>query len=124
LLGIAEVRSGQPADAHGDLEASFPQIEDPKFKIQVGLELVGVDTQSNDLTAAAAVIAQLQKAAPENPEALYASYRTYSDLMIQSMLALALVAPNAAQMHQVLAEEELKRGDTNDAITEYTRRSP
>ena len=42
---------------------------------------------------AAAVIAQLRKADPENAEVLYAAYRTYTDLAGESMLALSLAAP-------------------------------
>ncbi len=121
LLGIAEKRTQDSANARKDLEAAFPGIEDQHFKVQVGLELVELDTENSDLTSAAAVIAQLQKAAPENPEVLYAAYRTYSDLTIQSMLSLALVAPDSAQMHQLLAHEEQKRGDTNGAIAEYRK---
>ncbi|MGC2161962.1 MAG: tetratricopeptide repeat protein [Silvibacterium sp.] len=121
LLGIAEENTQDSADARNDLEASFPQIQDAQFKVRVGLELVGIDTKDNDLASAAAVIAQLQKAAPENPEVLYAAYRTYSDLTIQSMLTLSLAAPDSAQMHQMLAHEELKRGNTNGAIAEYRK---
>lgn len=121
LLGIAEKRAQDSANASKDLAASFPLIQEQHFKVQVGLELVELDTENNDLASAAAVIAQLQKSAPENPEVLYAAYRTYSELTIQSMLSLALVAPDSAQMDQLLAHEEQKRGDTNGAIAEYRK---
>jgi tetratricopeptide (TPR) repeat protein len=52
---------------------------------------------------------------------LYAAYRTYSELTIQSMLSLSLAAPGSAQMHQMLAHEETKRGDTNAAIAQYRK---
>lgn len=121
LLGIAEEHTQDSADAIADLAAAFPHIQGQNFKVRVGLELAGLYTTSDDLNRAAAVLAQLEKVAPENPEVLYASYRTYSDLMVQSMLSLSLVAPNSAQMHQMLAHEEIKRGDTNGAIAEFRK---
>lgn len=119
LLGIAEARTSDLAAARKDLEASYPLIQDQHFKIQAGLELVGLYTGSNDLTQAAVVLAQLEKTAPANPEVLYAAYRTYSDLAVQSMLSLSLAARDSAQMHQMLAHEETKRGNTNAAIDQY-----
>ncbi|HTW44457.1 MAG TPA: tetratricopeptide repeat protein [Acidobacteriaceae bacterium] len=121
LLGIAEEHTQDPADAVADLAAAFPHLQDKPFKVRVGLELVSLYTSGNDLNHAAAVLTQLQKTEPANPEVLYAAYRTYSELMAQSMLSLALVAPNSAQMHQMLAHEEIKRGDTNAAIAEFRK---
>jgi len=121
LLGIAEERTSDPAAARKDLEASFPLIADKKFKTQAGLELVGIYTQSGDLEEAAPVLAQLRKADPENTEVLYAAYRTYADLAGESMLSLSLIAPDSAQMHQVMAHEETKQGNTNGAIAQYRK---
>ena len=119
ILGIAELRTQDFARGRNDLEASFPLIEDKKFKVQVGLELVGLYTQSGDLEQAASVVEQLKRAAPTNPEVLFAAYRTYSDLSLESMLTLSLASPDSAQMHQLLAHEETKEGNTNGAIAEY-----
>ena len=121
LLGIAEVRTQDFTSARRDLEASFPQISDKKFKVQVGLELVGLYTQSGDLETASDTIAQLRATDPANPEVLYSAYRTYSDLAGESMMALALASPDSAQMHQVLAHEEIRQGDTNGALAEYRK---
>jgi Tfp pilus assembly protein PilF len=121
LLGMAESRTLDFADARKDMEVAFPSLQDPRFQLQLGLELVGLDTESGDLDKAAAVIAQLRKAAPDNAEVLYAAYRTYSDLAGESMLALSLAAPDSAQMHQLLAHEEIRQGNTNDAIAQYRK---
>jgi Tfp pilus assembly protein PilF len=121
LLGIAELRTLDFDDARKDLEAAFPQIQESKFKVEVGLELVGMYTQTGELDEAARVIAPLRKAYPENAEVLYAAYRTYSDLSGESMLALALASPDSAQMHQLLAHEEIKEGNTNGAIAQYRK---
>jgi tetratricopeptide (TPR) repeat protein len=121
VLGIAEARTGDFAGARKDLDASFPQILDKKLKVQVGLELVGLYTQTSDLDEAADVIAQLRKADPGNAEVLYAAYRTHTDLAAESMMAMALAAPDSAQMHQVIAHEEIKQGNTNGAIAHYRK---
>ena len=121
LLGMAESRTLDFAAARQDMEAAFPSLEDRHFQVQLGLELVGLDTESGDLEKAAAVIAQLRKAAPDNAEVLYAAYRTYSDLAGESMLALSLAAPDSAQMHQLLAHEDTRQGNTNGAVAQYRR---
>lgn len=121
LLGIAEAHTQQIDEARKDLEASFPLIEDKKFKEQVGLELVGLYTNTNDLADAAPVMAQLQKEYPESLEVMYAAYRTYSELSVQAMLSLTLTGPDSAQTHEMLAHEEIKRGDTNAAVTNFRK---
>jgi Tfp pilus assembly protein PilF len=121
LLGMAESRTLDFADAGKDMEAAFPALQDRRFQAQLGLELVGLYTQSGDLEKAALVIAQLRKADPDNAEVLYAAYRTYSDLAGESMLALSLAAPDSAQMHQLLAHEDTRQGNTNGAIAQYRK---
>jgi cytochrome c-type biogenesis protein CcmH/NrfG len=119
LLGMAEEHTADVADAQKDMETSFPSIQDQKLKIQVGLELVGLYTAGSDLDDAAGVITQLRKAYPDDAEVLYAAYRTYADLSGESMVALSLVAPESAQMHQVMAHEEIKEGNTNGAVAQF-----
>jgi Tfp pilus assembly protein PilF len=121
LLGMAESRTPDFESARKDMEAAFPALQDPRFQVQLGLELVGLDTQSGDLDKAAGIIAQLRKAAPDNVEVLYAAYRTYSDLAGESMLALSLAAPDSGQMHQLLAHEDIRQGNTNAAVAQYRK---
>jgi Tfp pilus assembly protein PilF len=121
LLGMAESRTLDFANARKDMEAAFPSLEDPRFQLQLGLELVELNTASGDLDKAAAVIAQLRKADPDNVQVLYAAYRTYSDLAGESMLALSLAAPDSAQMHQLLAHEDIRQGNTNGSIAQYRK---
>jgi cytochrome c-type biogenesis protein CcmH/NrfG len=119
LLGLAETHTSALTDARNDLETAFPQIQEKKLKIEVGLELLGLYHEGSDLDDAARVIAELRKDYPENPEVLYAAYRTYADLSGESMLELSLAAPDSAQMHQLLAHEETREGNTNAAIAQY-----
>jgi tetratricopeptide (TPR) repeat protein len=121
ILGIAELHTQEIVEGRKDLETAFPAIEDQRFKLQVGLELVGAYTDSGDLEQAAGILAQLKKIAPDNPEVLYASYRTFTDLTSEAMIALSLAAPDSAQMHQLLAHEEIKEGKANVAIAQYRK---
>jgi tetratricopeptide (TPR) repeat protein len=121
FLGFAELRTQQIKQGREDLEAAFPSITDAKFKIQVGMELAGSYTQTGDLDQAAAVLAQLKEVAPESPEVLYAEYWTYSELSTEARLALSVAAPDSAQMHQLLAQEEIKEGNTNLAIAQFRK---
>jgi|SRR5579872_7196222 len=119
LLGLAEIHTSDMPEGRKDLEASFPLIPDQKFKIEVGLELVSLFTQNGDLVQASSVLVELRKIAPDNPEVLYAAYRTYSDLSGEAMLALSLSVPDSAQVHQMLAHEETKQGNTNGAVAQF-----
>jgi len=121
LLGLAEIHTLDFARGKKDLEEAYPLIDDPKFKVEVGLELVSLYTQSVDLEEASLLLAQLRKTAPDDPEVLYAAYRTYSDLAGESMLALSLAAPDSAQMHQLMAHEEARQGNTNGAVAEFRK---
>lgn len=121
LLGIAEQRTQDFANARRDLATAFPQIEDRKFKTEAGLELIGMYTREGDLDQAAPVVAQLRRSDPDNPEVLYAAYRTFTDLAGESMLALALRSPDSPQMQQMIAHEEAKQGNTNGAIAHYRK---
>ncbi len=121
LLGIAELHILDFTDGRKDLEASFPLIKEPKFKVEVGLELAGFYTQIGSLEEAASILADLRKTAPDNAEVLYASYRTYSDLSSEAMMGLALNAPASAQMHKLMAHEQIKKGNTNEAIAQFRK---
>lgn len=121
LLGLAEVRTGNFQQGRKDLETAFPLINDPKFRVEVGLEVVSLETQTGDQDQASSVIAQLRRIAPDNPEVLYAAYRTYSDLTGESMLALSLAAPDSAQTHQMLAHEQNRQGNMNGAIEQLRK---
>jgi len=121
LLGLAELHTTDPAAGRKDLEAAFPLIDEPKFKVQVGLELLGVYAQTGDLSQASLIVEQLRKVAPDDPEVLYAAYRAYADLSGESMLALSLAAPDSAQMHQMLAHEESRQGNTNGALEQFRK---
>ncbi len=121
LLGMAEKRTGDTANARTHLETSFAAVDEPKLKVQVGMELVELYTATQDLPKASSVVNAMRQADPANPAVLYAAYRVYSDLAGEAMLSLALAAPDSAQMHLVMAHEEVKQGNNAGARVQYQK---
>ncbi len=72
LLGMAEKRTGETANARTHLEASFAAVDEPKLKVQIGMELVELYTASQDLEKASSVVNAMRQADPANPAVLYA----------------------------------------------------
>lgn len=119
LLGMAEKRTGHLKAARKDLKSAFSSAKEEKSKIQAGMELIEIYSGARDLHRAASVVDALDVLYPTNPYVIYASYRIHSDLAEQAMLSLALVAPNSALMHQVMAHELELHGHKAGAIEQY-----
>jgi tetratricopeptide (TPR) repeat protein len=121
LLGMAEKRTGDTANGRTHLESAFAAVDEPKLKVQVGMELVELYTATQDLAKASSVVNAMRQADPANPAVLYAAYRVYSDLAGEAMLSLALAAPDSAQMHLVMAHEEVRQGNNAGARVQYQK---
>jgi tetratricopeptide (TPR) repeat protein len=119
LLGIAEKRTGDFNTARHDLEEAFPKVQDEKIRIETGMELIEIYSGTENLDKAAAVVNDLRNLDPTNEAVLYTSYRIYSDLAAESLLSLSVVNPNSARLHQAMAHELAKRGNTAEAIENY-----
>jgi tetratricopeptide (TPR) repeat protein len=119
LLGIGEKRTGDFSAARSDLEEAFPKVQDKKIRIETGMELIEIYSGTENLDKAVAVVSELQKLEPTNEAVLYTSYRIYSDLAAESLLSLSVVNPNSARLHQAMAHELAKRGNTAEAIENY-----
>jgi tetratricopeptide (TPR) repeat protein len=119
LLGIGEKRTGHIDAGRHDLEQAFPKVQEEKIRIEAGMELVEIYSGTGDLDKAAAMVSALRKLDPTNEAVLYAAYRIYSDLAAESVLSLSVVDPNSARMHQAMAHELAKRGNTAEAIENY-----
>lgn len=119
LLGMSEKRLGDNAHAKTDLEQSFPHLEEKKFRVQAGLELIEVDYALGELGKAAEVANVLRDLDPTNPDIIYAAHRIYSDLSDETLLNLAMVAPNSARMHQIMAHELARQAKDEEAIAQY-----
>jgi tetratricopeptide (TPR) repeat protein len=119
LLGIAEHRTGQLDPARADLERAFPNLTEKNVQIQTGMELIDLYSSQGELDKAATVVSKLREIEPEDEALLYTAYRLYSDLAQEAILDLTLVNPNSARLHQAIAHELAKRGDSAGAIENY-----
>jgi tetratricopeptide (TPR) repeat protein len=121
LLGMCERRIGQIAAARSDLETSFPQLKEEKVRVQTGMELVELYYGAGSLDKAAAVVSTLRQLEPANVDILYTAHRIYSDLADESMLSIAMLAPDSARMHQLMAHEAARQGNRQTAIEQYRK---
>jgi len=119
LLGMAEKRTGDMNSALGDLEKSFPKLQEQKIRIDTGMELIEIYSDAGELEKAAATVSVLRELDPTNVAIIYASYRIYSDLVDESRLSLTVVAPNSARVRQMMAHELARQGKTDEAIANY-----
>ena len=119
LLGVAEKRTGDSKEARGDLEGAFPKVQEEKIRIETGMELIDLYSQSGELDKAAPVVAVLRTLEPANDDILYTAYRIYSDLTDESILSMMVVAPNSARMRELMAHELAKHGHPEEAIENF-----
>lgn len=119
LLGMAEKRTGDTANARTHLEKAFPKIEEQKLKIETGMELIEIHSGAGDLGKAARTVDMLREVDPTNLDVLYASYRIHSDIAAESMLTISMMGPKSARMHQAMAHELAKGGHAPEAIENY-----
>jgi tetratricopeptide (TPR) repeat protein len=121
LLGLCEYRLGQLDAARTDLSAASGSLTDAKFRKEVGLTLIEVETAQQDLSAAAVTVAKLREQAPTDPEILYAAYRINTDLAGEALLSLSLAAPQSGQMQQAIGHELERIRDLPGTIAAFRR---
>jgi tetratricopeptide (TPR) repeat protein len=119
LLGMAERRTGDAKAALNDLEKAFPNLKEQKICIDTGLQLIEMYSKNGELDKAAATVTTLRALDPTNVEIVYSAYRLYSDLADEARLSLIVVAPKSAQVHQMMAHELARQGQTKEAIENY-----
>jgi tetratricopeptide (TPR) repeat protein len=119
LLGMAEKHTGDAEAARNDLEKAFPNLKEKKIRIDTGLELTEIYSKNGELDKAAATVSTLRALDPANVALVYSAYRLYSDLTDEARLSLIVVAPKSAQVHQMMAHELARQGQTKEAIENY-----
>jgi tetratricopeptide (TPR) repeat protein len=119
LLGIAEKRTGNPKNAQAHLERAFTNLDDPKIKLQAGLELVEILTASTEFDDALSVTRKLEQLAPNNAQILFAAYQIARRRMDQTLLSMMVAAPDSAEMHLIMAGELSRQGDRANSIAHY-----
>jgi len=121
FLGMSELRLGKAEEAKPLLQDAFRHVQDARLRSEVGMDLIAVCYQSGNLEQAADIARALVQATPDDPATLYTAYRAYSDLAARQLTKLAQVAPESAQMHQVLAQLSASQDDFVEAIAQYRK---
>jgi Flp pilus assembly protein TadD len=119
LLGVAEKRTGDLVSAQSDLAASFPSLDDAKIQKEAGLELIEIESAFGQLDQAAAVVAKLEQTMPEDPRILLAGYQISTQTIERTLLNAALVAPNSAELHMMMADQFVLESDSDNAIAQF-----
>src|SRR5690242_4279465 len=119
LLGVAEKRTGDPRQGQNDLERAFGNLDDPKIRIQAGLELIELDSASAQFDKALSVAAKLEELSPQDPQILLVAYQLSRRMMDQSLLSMMVVAPDSAEMHMIMGGELGRQGDHSNAVAQY-----
>ena len=116
LLGMCERRMGQPARARANLEKAFPKLTEEKLRVEAGLELIEIYYGGGDLDKAAGVVNVLRQLRPNDPAILHTAHRIHSQEADEDLLGIAMLAPNSAQMHEIIATDMIRHGNTDGAI--------
>lgn len=120
LLALCERRMNEPS-AQADLANAFATLDDPKLRVQIGIELADLDYQQGDLSQTAFILHTLDTLSPDNVDILFFEQRVYSELADTALNRLAFLAPNSARMEQLIAERLINAGDLKDAIVHYRK---
>jgi tetratricopeptide (TPR) repeat protein len=110
---------GDTAAARSGFENVFPHLDDPKLKLEAGTALIQIYESPDDLDKAAQMVTTLRADNPTNIPLIYEAYRLHTKPAGEAMLALSLVDPSSAEMHQVIGHEALRYGDFPGAIAQY-----
>ncbi len=111
--------TGKCREAIPLLKRAIPQTSDKDLKRSAGLDGVRCAMASNQFDAAEDFLRMLNREFPGDPEVLYTSVHTYSDLATRASQQLAISAPNSAQAHELNAESLELQGKWDQAAKEY-----
>lgn len=118
LLSVCEAHLGDP-NAVSDMESAFNKLEDPKLRLQIGMELANIWYQRGDFEKTASILRTLLSLEPENVDVLFFAQRVYSELADNTLNKLAVLSPHSARMEQLIAERLINAGDSKDAARHY-----
>jgi tetratricopeptide (TPR) repeat protein len=119
LLGMAENREGDRQASVKDLETAFPHLADAKVQLDAGEILIDLYSNDGDFEKASGIVSTLLTARPTDASLLYLSYRIHSDMANRAILTMAIADPGSAELHQAMARELAKQGETDRAIDAF-----
>ena len=112
-------KSGHCKQAVLLIKRVIAQIADRDLKREAGLGGVRCAMMNNQFDAAEDFLRLLNRDFPNDPEVLYTSVHTYSDLATHASEQLATAAPHSPQAHQLNAESLEMQGKWEQAAKEY-----
>ena len=115
------VKEGHCAEAVPLLKKAILQSTEKDFRRDAGLAGVRCAMVKNEFDAADDFLRMLNREFPNDPEVLYTSVHTYSDLATHASQQLAMKAPNSAQAHELNAESLEMQGKWDQASKEYEK---
>jgi len=117
--GLSLAESGRCKEALQILPRSTRNLADKDLKLRAGLATVRCAMSLDRTDAAVEAVQMLNREFPHNPDVLYLTTHTYSDLSTRASLELARTAPNSYQAHEMNAESFELQGKWDDAEKEY-----
>src|SRR5215471_5935259 len=117
--GLELAKSGHCQQAIPLLRKTLSLSADRNLKRDAGLAGVHCAMVENRSDSAEEFLRILNRDLPDDPEVLYASVHTYSDLATRASQRLANSAPNSAQAHELNAESLEMQGKWDEAEKEY-----
>lgn len=117
--GLSLAESGHCKEALQILRRSTGNLPDKDLKLRAGLATVRCAMSLDRTDAAVEAVQMLNREFPHDPDVLYVTTHTYSDLSTRASLELARTAPNSYQAHEMNAESFELQGKWDDAEKEY-----
>jgi tetratricopeptide (TPR) repeat protein len=116
---VSLAQSGHCKEALPLLKQARPHVEDKDLKRSLGFAGVRCAMFADKPDAAEEFLIFLNREFPHDPEVLYLSVHTYSDLSSRAAAELAATAPRSAQGHELHAESLETNGKWDEAAKEY-----
>src|SRR6185437_13786606 len=117
--GLNLAKGGRCEQALPLLRKSAQQLTDKDLKREAGFAGVRCAMAYNRPDAAMEFLRLLNREFPHDPDVLYVSVHTYSDLSTWAAQELAATAPNSYQAHKLNAEALELQGKWDEAAKEY-----
>jgi tetratricopeptide (TPR) repeat protein len=117
--GVAQAKSGHCNAAIPLLKKGMEGSQDKELKREAGFAGVRCAMRLNAKDAALYFLQFLNHEFPNDPDVLYVSVHTFSDLSTSTSLELARKAPTSYQAHQLNGEALEVQGKWDEAAKEY-----
>jgi len=119
LLGLGYLALGRTPEATPHLEKAFHSEEELAMKLFVGQRLVDCYFGSSQEEKGLALIENLRKLAPDDPDVLYTAAKVYANRWNHTVERLLAKAPDSYRVHQVVAEVFEAQEKYREAAQEY-----